>query len=193
MPTELVTVAAEESVNSLIPALPDLIWGTLAFVIVLVFFTWKVLPALNKVLDARAEAIEGGIKRAEEAQAKATAALEEYNAKLADARTEAAEIRDAARADGGKILAELKENAQSEAARITANAHAQIEAERQSTFVALRGEVGTLALDLAGGVIGESLSDEKRAQAVVDRFLADLEKNAPRQAREPLATGEAKA
>ena len=193
MPTELVTVAAEESVNPLIPALPDLIWGTLAFVIVLVFFTWKVLPALNKVLDARAEAIEGGIKRAEEAQAKATAALEEYNAKLADARTEAAEIRDAARADGGKILAELKENAQSEAARITANAHAQIEAERQSTFVALRGEVGTLALDLAGGVIGESLSDEKRAQAVVDRFLADLEKNAPRQAREPLATGEAKA
>ena len=41
--------------------------------------------------------------------------------------------------------------------------------------MSLRGEVGTLALDLAGGVIGETLSDDAKAQAVVDRFLADLE------------------
>ncbi len=168
-------VTASENPSPVIPALPDLLWGTLAFVIVLVFFIWKVLPGMNKVLDARREAIEGGIVRANEAQAKATAALEEYTAKLADARGEAAAIRDAARADGAKILAELKENAQAEAARITQTAHAQIEAERQSTLVSLRSEVGTLALDLAGGVIGESLSEDARAQAVVDRFLAELE------------------
>ena len=41
--------------------------------------------------------------------------------------------------------------------------------------MSLRGEVGTLALDLAGGVIGEALSDDAKAKAVVDRFLADLE------------------
>lgn len=170
-----VTVAAEENQSLLIPALPDLIWGTIAFVIILVFFIWKVLPSLNAALDARRDAIEGGIKRAEEAQAQAAAALEKYTAQLADARGEASEIRDAARADGAKIVAEAKETAQAEAARVTANAHAQIEAERQSTLVSLRSEVGTLALDLAGGVIGESLSDDKRAQSVVDRFLADLE------------------
>lgn len=168
-------VAAEETPSLLLPTLPDLIWGGLAFVIVLVFFIWKVLPSLNAVLDARKEAIEGGIKRAEEAQAKATATLEEYTAKLADARGEASEIRDAARADGAKIIAEAKETAQAEASRISATAHAQIEAERQSTFVSLRNEVGTLALDLAGGVVGESLSDDERAKAVVDRFLAELE------------------
>lgn len=176
MLTAFATVAAEEEQHSLlIPALPDLIWGTLAFVIVLVFFIWKVLPSLNAALDARRDAIEGGIKRAEEAQAQAAAALEKYTAQLADARGEAAEIRDAARADGAKIVAEAKEAAQVEAARLTANAHSQIEAERQSTFNSLRNEVGTLALDLAGGVIGETLSDDKRAQSVVDRFLADLE------------------
>jgi F-type H+-transporting ATPase subunit b len=32
-----------------------------------------------------------------------------------------------------------------------------------------------LALDLAAGVIGEALDDDKRATAYVDRFLADLE------------------
>ena len=70
-----------------------------------------------------------------------------------------------------------KETAQAEAARVTANAHAQIEAERQSALVSLRSEVGTLALDLAGGVIGESLSEDTRAQSVVDRFLAELEES----------------
>jgi F-type H+-transporting ATPase subunit b len=54
--------------------------------------------------------------------------------------------------------------------------------------VSLRSEVGTLALDLAGGVIGETLSDDKKAQAVVDRFLAELEESALRQAQEPEVT-----
>ena len=62
-----------------------------------------------------------------------------------------------------------------EAARLTASAHSQIEAERQTALVSLRSEVGTLAIDLAGGVIGESLADDKKAQGVVDRFLAELE------------------
>ena len=174
MHTAFVLMAAE-SQNPIIPTVPDLVWGTIAFVIVLVFVIWKILPSMNKALDARADAIEGGIKRADEAQAKATAALEEYTAKLADARGEAAAIREQARADGAKILAELRENAQAEAARVTAAAHAQIEAERQTAFVSLRSEVGTMAIDLAGGVIGESLSDDAKAQAVVDRFLAELE------------------
>lgn len=175
-------VDAEVTQSPVIPAIPDLVWGTISFVIILVFFIWKVIPSLNAVLDARKEAIEGGIKRADEAQAKAAAALEEYTAKLADARGEAAGIRDAARADGAKIVAEAKETAQAEAARIAANAQVQIEAERQSTFVSLRNEVGTLALDLAGGVVGETLSEDKRAQAVVDRFLAELESSEAQKA-----------
>lgn len=175
MHSAFVTAAAESTPSPVIPAIPDLVWGTIAFVVVLAFVIWKIIPSMNKALDARADAIEGGIKRADEAQAKAAAALEEYTAKLADARGEAAAIREQARADGAKILAELRENAQAEAARVTAAAHAQIEAERQSAFVSLRNEVGTMAIDLAGGVIGESLSDDARAQAVVDRFLDELE------------------
>jgi len=58
---------------------------------------------------------------------------------------------------------------------VTAAAQAQIEAERQSALVSLRGEVGSLAIDLASGVVGEVLTDDKKAQAIVDRFLADLE------------------
>ena len=167
--------AAEEEINPLIPASYDILWSAVCFAIILIVFLWKVLPSINKTLDARAEQIEGGIQKAENAQAEATAALEEYKKQLADARAEAARIREQARADGNAIIAELKEQATVEAARVTASAKASIEAERQSALVSLRAEVGSLAIDLASGVIGENLSDDKKSAAIVDRFLAELE------------------
>jgi len=178
MVNALLAAAAEEEhemISPLLPAVPDLVWGAFCFIVLLVFFWLKVLPAVKKMLDERAEVIEGGIKRAENAQAEATAALDEYKKQLADARAEAARIREQARLDGTAIINELKEQASTEAARITANAKATIEAERQSALVSLRAEVGSLALDLASGVIGEALNDDKKSAAVVDRFLADLE------------------
>ena len=170
------SVAAESS-NPLLPAPPDLIWSSVIFVVLFIFFWRMILPRVQKLLDARAELIEGGIKKAENAQAEATAALEKYNEQLAEARAEAAKIRDQARQDGMKILNELKEQASTDAARITVNAQATIEAERQSALVSLRSEVGSLAIDLASGVIGQSLSDDKNAANLVDQFLADLEKS----------------
>jgi F-type H+-transporting ATPase subunit b len=166
----VVRAATEEPINPLIPAWYDIVGSLICFAIILFFFWKLVLPRMKKLLDERAEAIEGNIAKADEAQHKAEALLEEYTEQLADARAEAAKIR-----EGQKILAELKEQASSEAARITATAQAQIEAERQAAVVSLRGEVGSLAIDLASGVVGEVLSDDKKAQAIVDRFLADLE------------------
>lgn len=171
----LIAAGEEAAHNPLLPETADLVWASLCFVVLLVFFWWKVLPTVKKTLDERAEVIEGGIMKAENAQAEAAAALEEYNKQLAEARTEAARIREQARLDGTRILNELKEQATAEAARISASAIAQIEAERQSALVSLRTEVGSLAIDLASGVIGESLSDDARASAIVDRFLAELE------------------
>jgi F-type H+-transporting ATPase subunit b len=165
----------EEPINPLIPPIYDIVWSALAFLIIAIFFWKLVLPRIQKTLDERSALIEGGIEKAQNAQAEAQAALDSYNRQLAEARSEAAAIREQARADGAKILAEMKEHANGEAARIAANAQVQIEAERQAALVSLRAEVGTLALSLASGIIGETLSDDKRANAVVDRFLVDLE------------------
>jgi F-type H+-transporting ATPase subunit b len=167
--------ATEADPSILIPAIPDLVWGTIAFALILGFMLFRFVPLINKALDARSDAIAGGIKRAEDAQAEAQAALEKYNAQLAEARGEAGRIKDEARDDAKRIRKELVEQAEADAARIVANAQTQIEAERSAALVSLRGEVGTLAIDLASGVIGESL-DDKKAASVVDRFLADLAK-----------------
>jgi F-type H+-transporting ATPase subunit b len=170
-----VVKAAAEAENPLIPQWSDIIGSLICFIIILFFFWKYALPRVRTLLDERGEAIEGNIAKADEAQHKAEALLEEYTAQLADARAEAAKIREQARTDGQRIVAEAKDTATAEAARVTANAQAQIESERQSAVVSLRGEVGSLAIDLASGVIGEALTDDSKSQAIVDRFLADLE------------------
>jgi F-type H+-transporting ATPase subunit b len=172
----LVTVAAEETPNPLLPAVYDLVWSAIIFAVILTFFWKRILPRVSAILDARSQAIEGNIEKADEAQRQAEEALAKYTAQLAEARAEAGKIRDAARADGAKIVSEAKEVATVEANRVTATAKAQIEAERQAAVVSLRSEVGSMAIDLASGVIGESLSDDKKSKALVDRFLKDLDK-----------------
>jgi F-type H+-transporting ATPase subunit b len=171
-------LAADQGTASpsvLIPEVPDLVWGSIAFLLILAVLVWKVLPNVNKTLDERRDAIQGNIDRADEVQDKANALLEQYTAQLADARSEAAVIREQAREDGKRIIAEHKQQATVEAARVAANAQAQIAAERKAAESRLRSEVGSLAIDLASGVIGESLKDDTKATSVVDRFLAELE------------------
>jgi F-type H+-transporting ATPase subunit b len=176
------TVLAAEAgaeTNPLLPASYDILWSSVVFVIIGLVFWKRVLPVFTRVLDERTQAIEGGMRRAEEAQAEAARALEEYREQLAEARAEGARIREDAREQGAAIVAEMREKASTDAARITAAAHQQIEAERQQAVVQLRSEVGRLATDLASRIVGESLEDEARQRRVVDRFLADLETSEP--------------
>jgi F-type H+-transporting ATPase subunit b len=160
--------------------------------LVLLLFWRVVLPRLQKTLDERSEAIEGGIAQAENAQAEAKEALEKYNALLAEARAEAATIRDQARSEGTQILQEMKTNAQLEADRIAQSAQAQIEAERHQAVLSLRKEVGNLALDLASAVVQERLSEDAKAASVVDKLLADLDKESKAPAKKAVAKAPAK-
>jgi F-type H+-transporting ATPase subunit b len=179
MMTNAVLLAAEgEASNPLLPAIYDIVWSIIPFALVLLLFWRLVLPRLQKTLDERSSAIEGGIAQAESAQAEAKEALEKYNALLAEARAEASDIRDKARSEGQVILAEMKENAQAEANRIAATASAQIEAERHQAVLSLRKEVGNLALDLAGAVVQERLSEDAKAASVIDKLLAEIDKEA---------------
>jgi F-type H+-transporting ATPase subunit b len=107
--------------------------------------------------------------------AAADARLAELEQRLGEAKHEAARIREEAREQGAQIVAEMREQAQAEASRIVEGGKTQIAAERQQAVTSLRAEVGTLAVSLAGRVVGESLQDDDRSTRVVDRFLADLE------------------
>ena len=162
--------------NPLLPKPIEMILS-IVFVLLLTLVIWKmVVPRFEATYTERTEAIQGGIEKAEKAQEAAEAALQEYQAQLAEARTEAARIREDAKTQGAQILAEMREQAQAESARIRASAETQLEAERTQVMTRLRSEIGVLATTLASRIVGESLDDDARARRTVDRFLADLER-----------------
>jgi F-type H+-transporting ATPase subunit b len=164
----------EADINPLIPVWQEIVLGLVAFGALCFVLMKFVFPMMEKMFQARVEAIEGGLKRAETAQAEANQLLEQYRAQLAEARTEAARIRDEARADAEGIRQDVLAKAREESDRIIAAGRDQLAAQRESIVRELRSEVGTLAVDLAGRIVGESLADEARSRGTVDRFINEL-------------------
>ena len=126
----LAATPVEPPSNPLIPELPELIIGAVAFLIVFGVLYRVLMPRIQQTLTARTEAIEGGIQKAEDMQAEADRVLDEYRQQLAEARQEASRLRERAREEGAQIIADMRETAQAEAQRILDSAHAQIEADR---------------------------------------------------------------
>ncbi|GGO49539.1 ATP synthase subunit b [Streptomyces daqingensis] len=173
----LVHQAAEEQ-NPLVPPIPELVIGLVAFAIVFFFLWKKLIPNINKVLEQRREAIEGGIEQAEAAQEEAAEVLKQYKDQLAEARHEAARLRSEAQEQGATLIAEMRAEGQRQREEIIAAGHAQIAADRKQAAQALRQDVGKLATDLAGKLVGESLDDHARQSRTIDRFLDELEEKA---------------
>ncbi|MFJ9825633.1 MULTISPECIES: F0F1 ATP synthase subunit B [unclassified Streptomyces] len=173
----LLAEAAEEQ-PPLIPHLDELVIGLIAFVIVFGFLAKKLLPNINKVLDERREAIEGGIEKAESAQIEAQSVLEQYKAQLAEARHEAARLRQEANEQGAAIIEQMKAEGTRQREEIVAAGQAQLEADRKAATATLRQDVGKLATDLAAKLVGEALEDHARQSRTIDRFLDELEEKA---------------
>jgi F-type H+-transporting ATPase subunit b len=147
----------------------------IAFVIMFLILTKFVVPPINRAMTSRQEAIRTQFRELDDARSEAKKAEDEFKAQIADARHEAARIREEAREQGAAIVAEMREKGQEEATRIVDHAHAQIEADRKAALAQLRSEVGTLATTLAGRIVGESLEDEARQSRVVERFIEGLD------------------
>jgi F-type H+-transporting ATPase subunit b len=161
--------------NPLVPSWPELITGLIAFFLVFGVLAKLLLPRIQKTLAERTDAIEGGLKRADEAQAEAGRVLEQYRAQLAEARHEAARLREEAKEEGARIKAELRAEGEAQRQQLIDSANAQIQADRQQAVISLRAEIGALSVELASRVVGESLESEARQRRIVDRFLAQLQ------------------
>ena len=168
-------LAAEGTANPIMPIWQELVVGLVAFGILVFVLIKYVFPRMEQTFQARVDAIEGGLKKAELAQAEANQLLEQYRAQLADARTEASRIRDEARADAVALLEELLAAGRDERDRIIASGRDQLAAERQSIVRELRQDIVDLAVELASRIVGEALADDVRRRDTVDRFLSEME------------------
>jgi F-type H+-transporting ATPase subunit b len=165
--------AQEESRNPILPAWNELIWGFVAFVILLFLMYRTVWPGVNKAYADRRANIEGKLEQAEKERAEAEKLLEQYKERLAAAEEETQRILDEARASAERVRKDLVGKAEADAERQLERARQAIRSERDQAIRQLRGEVGSLAVELATRVVGESL-DRDRQLRLVDRYIDQL-------------------
>lgn len=182
--TEMTAAWWDFDFHLLLPAPADLIWGTLAFVIVAVAvykFAW---PAFKDTLDERAEKIDAGLKAAAEARAEIADQRAQIDEEIRQAQRDATGIRELAHENAQAIVAEAQDRANSEADNILLKAQRRIDADAVSAMRTLEGDVGAMATELAGRIVGEAIEDEALARRVIDRFLDDLAFTTPEISKE---------
>jgi len=163
----------EESRNPILPAWNELIWGAVAFFVLLFLMYRTVWPQVNKAYQDRRANIEGKLEQAEKERAEAEKLLERYKERLAAAEDETQRILEEARANAERVRKDLLAKAEADAGRQLERARQAIRSERDQAIRQLRGEVGTLAVELATRVVGESL-DRERQLRLVDRYIDQL-------------------
>lgn len=173
MSTAVIQAAAEQ--NPLLPATYDIVWSLVVLAVIAFVVMKYAYPRLTEVLDERAAKIDEGLRASERADKALADAETRYEEQLTEARREAAGMREKAMADANEIVAKARETAQVEAQRIVEAAHRQVEADRQAAQISLRTDVGLLATELAGRIVGEAVNDYALQSRVIDRFLDDLE------------------
>ena len=178
------TVSAEN--NFLVPNATFFVEVVLFFVLLGVLAKW-VLPPITDAVTRRQEALRRRLTDAEEAAERLAAAEADYQQALAEARHEAGRIREEAREQGAAAIAEARQRAQEEAHGILEDARRQIEADRDRAFGELRTEIGSLATELAGRIIGEPLPDDPERDRMIDGYLTDV---GPRDGGDGAASGD---
>ena len=165
--------AAEHEQNPILPAANELIWGTIAFLILLFLMYRTVWPSVDKAFKDRRANIEGKLEEAEREREEADQLLEQYRRRLRDAEDETQRILEEARGNAERVRRDLLAKAEADADRELDRARQAIRSERDQAISQLRNEVGTLAIELATRVVGDSL-DRDRQLRLIDQYIDEL-------------------
>lgn len=137
-------------------------------------FAWK--PILN-TLDEREKGIEDAINTAEQAR-KEIAALEAKNDNLVkEARIERDNMIKEAKETSDQMIEAAKNKAQEEAEKVMANAQAAIVTERNAAFHELKGQVASMALEIAEKVIREEMKNDDKQKAIASKLAEEISLN----------------
>lgn len=166
--------AEEPSGTALIlPDMAELLWGAVAFGIVLFVLNKFAFPKLREAVEGREKQIQADLEAAEKAKAEAENEKRQYQQQIADARGEANRIVEEARQQAEQVRKDLIAKAEKEAEAITTRAQESIAAERASTMQELQSTVAALSIQLAEKVVGRSI-DASAQKEMVDAYIKDV-------------------
>jgi F-type H+-transporting ATPase subunit b len=149
-------------------------WIALAMVVVLAILIWKRVPALiGKALDSKIAAIRAQLDEAAQLRSEAEAIKAEYEAKAAQADSEAATILERAKAEAEGIVRQAESDASALVERRGRMAEDKIAAAERSALDQVRAKAARAAAAAAESLIREKL-DAGADKALVDRTIAGL-------------------
>jgi F-type H+-transporting ATPase subunit b len=166
----------QKAPSPLTPEPNEIIWGSLAFLVLLVaMWKWGV-PAIKNMEEARETRIRNDLEAAEKTRLDVEAEKATYDAQLADARNEAGRIIDEARQAAETVRRDLIARAEEEANEVRARAQADIANQRTQAMSQLRTDVAALSIDLAGRIVERNLDNDTNRQ-LVDSFIDQVGSN----------------
>jgi F-type H+-transporting ATPase subunit b len=157
----------------LLPDFAELLWGAVAFALLMAFLFRFVFPRFRQTLDERSARIQGQIEEAEAVRGEAEQLRKQYEEQLADARSEASSIVEEARQQAERLRQDVLARAEEEAQQIVARAREEAEADRGRLVQELRSQVATLSVELASRIVQREL-DEAQHRELVDQYINEL-------------------
>ena len=166
----------QKAPSPLLPAKNEVIWGTAAFLVLLVAM-WKFgVPAVKNMEKAREDRIRNDLEGAEQARTEAEAEKAQYLTQIAGAREEAGRIIEEARQSAEQVRRDLIARAETEANEVRERAQADIETQRLRALAELRTQVADLSIDLAERIVERNLDRDTQLQ-LVDSFINQVGSN----------------
>jgi F-type H+-transporting ATPase subunit b len=166
----------QKAPSPLLPARNEVIWGSLAFIVLLGVMVKFGVPAVKNMEKAREDRIRADLEGAEGAREEAEAAKVQYEHQIADARNEAATVIEEARQAAEAVRRDLIARAETDAEEIRTRAQADINNQRAQAMAQLRTDVAQLSIDLAGRIVERNLDDDTNRQ-LVDSFIEQVGSN----------------
>ena len=157
----------------LLPKMAEFIPALIAFLIIWVVAAKFVWPSVLGMMDKREQKIQGDLDAAAAEKASAVKEHQEYQAQIANAQNEADEIIAEAKGQAEAERARILAKAQEEAAATVAKARDAVSSERRKAMAELSDSVIDLSVEIAGKIIGNSLSDSDQRK-LAEKYLVEV-------------------
>ena len=151
-------------------------WEALNLALLLGVIVYFARNPVREFFAGRREQIQGELAGAAEVLSEAEARFAEWQQKLGALDSELEKIRETERRRAEQERARILEDARETALRIKRDAKISIEREQRRAQVALQREAGELAVEMAAGILRETMRDEDRDR-LVDEFIGSIEAN----------------
>jgi F-type H+-transporting ATPase subunit b len=156
------------------PSLGLMIWTLIAFTISLWLLNKFAFPRISEALENRRKMIDESITHAQTVRAEADELLEEYRARLKEAREQAEDIIVRSRKAAEAYEAEARGKAQQEHKEAMDRTRREIEAETRRALDEIRKEVAELTIIATEKVARKSLTDDDQKR-LIEEALSEVD------------------